>query len=337
MCGGTLSGVPPPVSTARPTGGTTTSDLITLALGTLLLYLGGEALVRSAIRLSSQWGVKPMVIGLTIVAFGTSAPELFASLLAALRGTTDLTIGNVIGSNTANIGLILGVTALISPIRTHAMFIRREVPFMLGVAVVLLALVLTGNIGRLAGASLLGLTALYLVVLLHGGEAPDVEQEFNREYGEERRAPSLLPWLGLGAGLLLLSGGAHLLVNGASGIARSLGIAELTIGLTMVAVGTSLPELFTSVVAALRQEPDIALGNVVGSNILNVLFVLGASALARPLPIAAGSGVIWDVAVMLGFSLLLIPFLLTGLRLARREAALLLAAYAGYVVYLFAT
>lgn len=316
-------------------GLTTTSDLITLALGTLLLYLGGEALVRSAIRLSRQWGVRPMVVGLTVVAFGTSAPELFASLLAALRGTTDLTIGNVIGSNTANLGLILGVTALIAPISTHALFIRREVPFMLGVAVILLALVLTGSITRLAGIALLALTALYLVVLLRGDEAPDVEEEFNREYAESQRGSSLLPWLGLGAGLLLLSGGAHLLVSGASSIARSLGIAELTIGLTMVALGTSLPELFTAVVAAFRREPDIALGNVVGSNILNVLFVLGASALARPLPIAEGSGVIWDVTVMLGFSLVLIPFLLTGLRLGRREASLLLAAYVAYIVYLF--
>jgi cation:H+ antiporter len=310
-------------------------NVFLVATGTLLLYLGGESLVRSAVRLARHWGVKPMVVGLTVVAMGTSMPELFASLLAALRGSPDIALGNVIGSNTANIGLILGLTALISPIRTHARFLRREVPFMLGVAALLLALVALGDLTRLAGGVLVALVSLYLAVLLRGREEADVEEEFEREYAADGARSSLVAWLGLVLGLLLLGGGAQLLVTGATGMARALGVAELTIGLSLVAVGTSLPELFTSVVAAIRREPDIALGNVVGSNILNVLVVLGATSLVTPITVPAEGGVSWDVLIMLGFSLLLLPFLLTGLRLGRRESALLLAGYAAYIVYLY--
>lgn len=312
-------------------------EYLFLTLGVALLYLGGEGLVRGAVELSSRWGVKPMVVGLTVVAFGTSAPELFASLLAALQGTTDLAIGNVVGSNIANIGLILGVTALIAPIGTHARFLRREVPFMLGVALVLLLPVFMGGISRWASAVLLGGVVLYLSILLRGGEEADVEEEFSREYSGHQEASSVKPWLMLAAGLLLLTGGARLLVMAATDIAHTLGVAELTIGLTVIALGTSLPELFASIVAALRREPDIALGNVVGSNILNVLFVLGATALVRPIPIASDSGILWDVLVMLTLSVLLVPFLLTGLRLGRREAVLLLLGYFGYLFYLFSS
>lgn len=304
-----------------------------MGLGIFFLYIGGEALVKASSNLARHWGVKPMIVGLTVVAMGTSSPELFASLIAAIQGTTDIALGNVVGSNIANIGLILGVTALITPIRTHARFIRREVPFMLGVAVVLLLLILTGGVSRLAGALLFAGVALYLLVLLRGGEEEDVEAEFREEYGEagESRRKS---WLRLALGLLLLGGGAQLLVSGATGIARSMGVPELTIGLSLVAIGTSLPELFTSVVAATRREPDIALGNVVGSNVLNVLVVLGASAVARPFTVS-GSAVGIDALVMLGLSLLLVPFLVSGLRLGRREASVLLVAYSGYLVYLY--
>ncbi|MEX2534295.1 MAG: calcium/sodium antiporter [Trueperaceae bacterium] len=312
-------------------------DLLLIGLGVLLLYFGGDALVKAAVALACQWGVKPMVVGLTVVALGTSTPELFASLLATLRGNTDIALGNVVGSNIANIGLILGVTALIAPIRTHARFLRREVPFMLGVAVVLQVLVVTGGVSRLAGGLLLAGVALYLVVLLRGGESSDVEEEFAQEYGESSEKSPARAWLRLGVGLLLLAGGAQLLIIGATGIARSLGVPELTIGLSLVALGTSLPELFASVVAAVRREPDIALGNIVGSNILNVLVVLGASALAGPLPVAADSGVVWDVGIMLTLSVLLLPFLITGLRLGRREATLLLLSYGGYVFYLYSS
>jgi cation:H+ antiporter len=310
-------------------------QLLLLAGGTLLLYLGGEALVRSAVRLARNWGVNPMVVGLTVVALGTSSPELFASLMAALRDSPELALGNVVGSNTANIGLILGIAALITPIRTRARFLRREVPFMLAVGVALLVLVMGGGVSRTAGAVLVLSVGFYLAVLLRGHEAPEVEEEFTREYGKAKSGSQLIPWLGLLAGLLLLTGGARFLVTGATEIARSLGVAELTIGLSLVAVGTSLPELFTALVAALRKEPDIALGNVVGSNVLNVLVILGITALVRPITPAAAGGAVMDVAVMLGFSVLLLPFLLTGLRLGRIEASLLLLLYVAYVVYLF--
>lgn len=306
-----------------------------LILGILLLYLGGEGLVRAAVELARRWGVKPMVVGLTVVAFGTSAPELFASLLAALQDTTDLALGNVVGSNIANIGLILGVTALIAPIGTHARFLRREVPFMVGVALILLLPVFTGGVSRWGGGALLAGVTLYLAILLRGGEEADVEEEFTREYSGHEDTSSARSWLMLVAGLLLLTGGARLLVMAATEIARTFGVPELTIGLTLVALGTSLPELFASIVAALRREPDIALGNVVGSNVLNVLFVLGTTALVRPIPVASGSGILWDVLVMLTLTLLLVPFLLTGLRLGRREAVLLLLGYLGYLFYLF--
>lgn len=309
-------------------------DLLLLGLGALFLYFGGEALVKAAVNLACHWGVKPMVVGLTIVAMGTSSPELFASLIAAIRGNTDIALGNVLGSNIANIGLILGVTALITPIRTHARFLRREVPFMLAVAVVLLALIMAGGVSRLAGGLLLASVALYLFVLLRGGEEADVEQEFSSEYGEAAESQARA-WLRLAIGLLFLGGGAQFLISGATGLARSFGVPELTIGLSLVALGTSLPELFTSIVAATRREPDIALGNVVGSNVLNVLVVLGASALARPIPLAAAGDAAWDAAIMLALSLLLLPFLITGLRLGRREATLLLIGYASYVTYLY--
>ena len=309
-------------------------DFLLLGIGAIFLYFGGEALVDAAVNLAGHWGVKPMIVGLTVVAMGTSSPELFASLVAAVQGNTDIALGNVLGSNIANIGLILGVTALIAPIRTHARFLRREVPFMLGVAIVLLVLILTGGVSRLAGGLLLASVALYLVVLLRGGEEADVEQEFSTEYGEASESQTLA-WVRLAVGLLFLGGGAQFLISGATGLARSFGVPELTIGLSLVAVGTSLPELFTSIVAAARREPDIALGNVVGSNVLNVLVVLGVSALARPSPVAAAGDAVWDALVMLALSLLLLPFLITGLRLGRREATLLLIVYASYVTYLY--
>lgn len=304
-----------------------------IALGIALLYVGGELLVRHASRLATAYRVSPLVIGLTVVAFGTSAPELATSLLAAVRGSAEIALGNVIGSNSANIGLILGLTALIYPLTTQARFVRREVPFMIGVGVLLVVILANGVVGRPEGALLLGLLALYLGVLLRGGERPDVEQAFAQAYGDKAVRPV---WAMLGAllGLSLLVGGAQALVEGAVSLARTLGVSERVIGLTLVAVGTSLPELASSLIAALRRESDIVLGNLIGSNIFNVLGILGVTALAAPLalPLAA---VRLDLLVMLGFSLLVLPFLATGLRLGRREGAVLLIAYAAYVAVLY--
>ncbi len=304
-----------------------------LLLGVLLLYLGGEALVRNSVHLARGWGVSPLVIGLTVVAFGTSSPELAASLIATARHETALALGNIIGSNTANLGLILGLTAVLQPIRAQARFIRREVPIMIGVSLLLAALVMDAALGRLEGLLLLGLLVPYLWVLLRSDEASRVEKEFVTEYGDSPRSLAY-SLAGAAFGIALLVVGAHALVDGAVHLARGLGISERVIGLTLVAVGTSLPELATALVAALRQESDIVLGNLIGSNVFNILGILGTVTLLHP--IAEPMPGIWiDLAVMLGFSLAVLPFLATGQRLGRIEGALLLAAYLLYVGVLY--
>ena len=310
-------------------------DYLFLVVGIALLYFGGESLVRGAVRLARSLGVSPLVIGLTIVAFGTSSPELFANLAAVLGGTPELAFGNILGSNVANIGLILGISAVITPIIVRSVVVRREVPVMLLASFALVPVFLGGVMGRFEGAVFVALLATYLWRLFRGGERPAVEAEFAVEYGDQGRGRADgTSWLLVVGGLGLLAGGARLLVLGATAIARSWGVPELVIGLTVVAVGTSLPELVTSVVAARKGEPDIALGNVVGSNVFNVLGILGISALVRPLPLPADGG--WrDIAVMLGFSVVLLPMLVSGLRLARFEGALLLAGYLGYMTWLF--
>lgn len=310
-------------------------DYVFLLVGIALLYFGGESLVRGAVRLARSLGISPLVIGLTIVAFGTSSPELFANLAAVLGGTPELAFGNIVGSNVANVALILGLSAVVAPILVRSVVVRREVPVMLLASFALVPVFLGGVMGRLEGAVFVLLLSTYLWRLLRGGERPAVEAEFAVEYGDGRRGRSdATSWVLVVAGLGLLAGGAQLLVLGATAIARSWGVPELVIGLTVVAVGTSLPELVTSVVAAAKGEPDIALGNVVGSNVFNVLGILGVSALVRPLPLPADGG--WrDILVMIGFSVVLLPMLVSGLRLARFEGALLLLGYVGYLVWLF--
>lgn len=310
-------------------------DIVLIVVGIVLLYLGGDWLVSGASSLASRWGVSPMIIGLTVVAAGTSSPELFASVTAALQGTTDLALGNVIGSNIANIGLILGVTGMISPIFTEARFLRREVPFMIGVAVLLALLVFAGGISRFMGVVLTLLLIPYLLLLLRGQEKEEVEKEFEEELEGAQAVPLWRSWVLVIVGLVFLAGGANLLVQGATSIASALGVSDLVIGLTVVAAGTSLPELFASVIAALKGHADIALGNVVGSNILNVLFVLGPTAIIKPIPAAANSGVQVDALLMVAFSVILLPVLFTGLRLRRLEGLLLFLGYGAYVIYLF--
>jgi len=310
-------------------------NLLLILLGIALLYLGGELLVRNASRLAQSWGISPLVIGLTIVAFGTSAPELAASLTASLRGSPEIALGNVIGSNSANIALILAITTIVYPLRGRAEFLRREMPIMVGTAVVLVAMLLGGVVDRVEGAVLVLLLGGYLGLLLRGREKPDVEAEFAQEYaGGNDGPPAWLSVLGALFGLVLLVAGAQALVTGATAIARGLGVPELIIGLTLVAIGTSLPELATSIVAALKRESDIALGNIVGSNVFNILGILGVTAMVRPIAVPFGDVVV-DLAVMLGFSLLLVPFLMTGLRLSRREGGVLLVLYLTYVAYLY--
>lgn len=314
-------------------------NALLLVAGVALLYLGGEALVRGAVRLARSLGIAPLVIGLTVVAFGTSMPEMFANLTAVSSGVPSVAFGNVVGSNIANLALILGAASLVRPLRTTSRVVMREVPVMIGVGALLALTFLDGRLGRVEGAVFLALLVAYVVVQARSGDTREAEEQFAGEFGAEPPAPRpgrqravALLFVALGLALLVL--GARLLVAGAVAIARGLGVPELVIGLTLVAVGTSLPELVTSVVAARRGEADIATGNVVGSNVFNVLGILGVSALVRPLPLPAAGG--WrDLAVMIGVSLLVWPFLRSGMRLGRAEGALLLVVYAAYTVALF--
>jgi cation:H+ antiporter len=311
-------------------------DIALVAVGIVLLYGGGESLVTGSISLARRLGLSPLVIGLTVVAFGTSAPELAATLAAALQGSPEVAFGNVVGSNVFNVGLILGIAAVVFPLSAGARFLRREMPFMIRTGALMLWLVADGRIGRIEGVVLLALLAVYLGVLLlkKDVEAPRVTEEFAQEYGD---APTPL-WsstLRVVVGIALLVLGARVLVLGAVGLARGLGITERVIGLTIVACGTSLPELASSVVAAARREGDLVLGNVVGSNIFNVLAILGTTSVVTPIEVTVGFGVWVDLTVMLLFSVVLWPFLVTGGKLERWEGIVLLVGFFGYMVFLF--
>jgi cation:H+ antiporter len=289
-----------------------TVDILLVLAGIVMLYLGGEALVRGAVALARTLGWSPLVIGLTVVSFGTSSPELASTLAASLNGAPEVAFGNVVGSNIANIGLILGLTALIWPLTTTARFLKREVPFMLLSSALLFPVVADGLISRLEGASLFALLVAFLVYLM-------------------RRERELLLVL---LGIVLLMGGAHLLVTGGVAIARVIGVSERVIGLTLVAFGTSLPELAASLVAGLKREGDIVLGNVIGSNIFNVLCILGITPMVSPLVVDASA--VWlDLTAMLILTLLLWPILASHLKLERWEGFLLLAFYGMYIGWLF--
>lgn len=307
--------------------------LVSIVAGVVLLWTGGEFLVRGASVLARALGMSPLVIGLTVVAFGTSSPELAASLAAVFKGAPAVALGNVVGSNIANLGLILGASALVLPLATRARFVLREVPCMIAVSALVWPLAADGVTGRLEGALLVAGLALYLAVLVRSDEPPPVVAEFEAEYsdGRPRLGRSLAA---VGAGMALLVGGAHLLVEGAVGTARALGVPEVVIAVSLVAAGTSLPELASCLVAARRGEADLVLGNLVGSNVFNVLGILGVTAALRPVAVPFAD-VRADYWVMMGLSLLVIPFLLPGRRIARLEGAVLLAIYVGYIAWRF--
>lgn len=308
-------------------------SIFLISLGILLLYLGGEFLVRNSSSLARALGMSPLVIGLTVVAFGTSSPEMAASLVSAFKGAPEIAVGNVVGSNIANLGLILGLAALTFPLTIRAHFIKREMPIMISSGLLLLPLNWNGHISRVEGLGLLGLLGAYLFILLRGEERPSVQAEFKSEYGNHMLQ---LGWnlSGIAAGTVLLVVGADSLVEGAVSMAAWLGIPHKIIGLTVVAVGTSLPELASSLVAALRKEGDIIVGNLIGSNIFNVFCILGVTATAHP--ISLNSHIFWgDIGVMIGISVLLYLLLYTGLRLDRKEGLLLLLIYLVYVSFLY--
>lgn len=307
-------------------------SLVGLAAGLVALYFGGDWLVAGASRLARSLGVSALIVGLTVVSIGTSMPELLVSVDAALRGSSDISIGNVVGSNIANIGLILGISGLIYPIRVNISLLRREIPIMVLVAVAAYALMRDGTISRGDGGLLLaGMVGFVALMVILGRQ----EQVASKTAPPTESADvAINRWretLRMVAGIAVLMVGARLTVDNAIDIARVLQISELVIGVTVVAVGTSLPELVTSTVAAMRRESDIAIGNVVGSNIFNILGILGATAVIRPILVVAQI-VTFDALVMIGFSLLVLSFVINR-HLSRLEAIAFLGLYVAYIVY----
>lgn len=313
-------------------------NFVSIGLGLLGLFFGGEWLVKGAARLAQTLGIPSLIIGLTVVAVGTSVPELIVSISAALQGSSDIALGNVIGSNIANIGLILGITAVILPITIDWRLLRNEIPFAIGFSIFVLVFMLDGVLSGLEGGVLLAAFAVFTFLLYRAGQADRAEitpelDTYQVEEGLKEKSPVLRESLRVVFGLVLLMAGAQLLVGGATAVARALGISELIIGLSLVAVGTSLPELVTCLIAALRKENDIVMGNIIGSNIANLLVILGATALVRPISVDAGL-LGFEYIVMMAFSVVLIPLALRR-RIGRVTGILLIVAYGAFIAFAF--
>lgn len=301
----------------------------------VLLYFGAEGLVRGSASLALRLGLTPLVVGLTVVAMGTSMPEVMVSVKAALAERGDLAVGNVVGSNLFNIGVILGLTALLSPMKVQFQLIKIDAPIMVAVSLGLVAILWDGAVGRVEGAVLFGGLIVYIagnIWLARRTATKEVENEF-AEGVPARSGSVLLDGLFILGGLGILVIGARLLTDNSVALARSFGVSEAVIGLTIVAAGTSVPELAASIVAAMKKEPDIALGNVIGSNIFNILGILGIASLVAPLTAPDISR--FDLWAMVAIAAALIPILWTGLRVSRVEGAALFAAYCGYVYFLW--
>ncbi|WP_335987322.1 calcium/sodium antiporter [Spongiibacter tropicus] len=305
-----------------------------LLIGIALLTAGGEALIRGALGISNRLGVSPLLSGLLVVGFGTSMPEIVVSVDASLKGLPDIATGNVVGSNIANIMLILGLCALITPLGVSPIALRRDAVVVILASLLFVGLAWGSGLARLDGSLLLLALAGYLLwaYLSELGSASPEGEVYQAEATEVQTLPgSLFSSSAITVlGLVLLILGAQVLLKGATGIALALGVSEAVIGLTVVAVGTSLPELTISVVAALRRHADVAVGNILGSNIFNLLGILGVSALMQPLQLSPRIAS-FDQWVMLGVAVLIFVFLYTGRRLSRIEGGILLALYASYV------
>lgn len=324
-----------------------TPALLVLA-GLVLLVLGGDLLVRGAVKAASRLGVSPLVIGLTLVGFGTSTPELVTSVQASLAGVPGIAIGNIVGSNIANVLLILGVCAAITPIAVDRRALGRDGTIALVAALALALLAFVWPLDRIVGAVFVAALALYIYSAFRqeAAAAPDHGALHDKAIATEGVDDALVPdpaerGGGLAwpiatalAGLAIVVAGGALLVDGATTLARAIGISETVIGLTVVAVGTSLPELVTSVVAALRRQTDVAFGNIVGSNIYNVLGIAGVTGLVAPVAIPRDVAT-FDLPVMVGVTIVMLVFAATGRRITRLEGGLLLAGYGTYLFFLW--
>lgn len=310
-------------------------DIVYVAIGLVLLVLAGDALVRGSVNLSLRLGIPPLIVGLTVVAFGTSAPELLVSVSAILDGAPGIALGNVVGSNIANILLVLGIPAIISTIHSSRLGVSRGFITMLAATALFIGLCFLGPITWWHAAVLLVGLALMLTDNFYAARS---HRHATREEDLEGADPSARWWkiiAFLAAGLIGLPIGAELLVNGATEMARVFGISETVIGLTLVAVGTSLPELATSVMAALKKQPDVAVGNVIGSNVFNLLGIIGVAGFVGPIPVPQ-SMLTSDLWVMAAASLLLIPFILMRFNITRSVGIVFVAIYAGYTFSLVA-
>lgn len=306
-------------------------NLLLVLTGLALLAMGAEGLVRGSSSIALRMGVAPLVIGLTIVAFGTGSPELFISVEASLRGNSGIALGNVIGSNISNIALVLGVAAVVRPMQVRSELIRREVPIMIAVTLLLCALLSDGELGRPDGILMFAGSIAYTAFNYYSARRtrdPRTSREFE-EAGKQRTISAWLDALLVAGGLAGLLVGAKLLLSGATVIAEGFGISQVVVGLTIVAIGTSLPELATSVIASKRGEADVAFGNVIGSNILNILCILGAAAIIRPFAVTGLR--LLDFVGFIATAVLILPLLWRGAVLNRWEGILLVVGYALYI------
>lgn len=314
------------------------SGLLVL-IGFVALYYGAEWLVKGSSALALRFGLPPLLVGLTVVAYGTSSPEMIVSVVASLQGRGDLAIGNVIGSNILNIGLILGLTALITPLRMNRQLLKFDAPFMIGVSVLFLWLFRDFHIDLREGLLLCALALIYTlasIVIAKRTATPRVEEKVVE--GVAAIAPDPLTSPGklvllIAGGLVVLVGGSRAFVIGASELARMWGVSEALIGLTIVSIGTSLPELASSLIAALRKQGDIAIGNIVGSNIFNLLLITGVASVVKPLN-APGISMV-DIGVMIAMAVAFLIMAFTGRVIRRWEGFVLLLGYAGYMVWLW--
>jgi cation:H+ antiporter len=311
-------------------------DVLMILGGLVLLFFGGEGLIKGAVSLARNFGLSKLLVSAVIVGFGTSMPEMTVSVGAALKGASDIAIGNVVGSNIANILLIVGVSAILYPIFIAGSAVKRDTLVMLAASLVLCGLALTGKIGFLAGLLMFGALLAYIVWTYSQDKKKDSEtaQHIEQDIEGDPQLSPLKAWVFAIAGLGLLVGGAYILVEGAVSIARDFEISEAVIGLTIVAVGTSLPELATAVVAAYRKHSDVIIGNILGSNIFNILSILGITAMISPIPVAEQIAN-YDVWIMLGVTVVLSLYLLRGLTIGRISGIVMLLAYGSYTAWLY--